>query len=87
MTTKQAALIAKLERHRAGPIKLTQAECVTLAETIAALLNRIELQEAALRAVDAGIWHDKKANTRGLAAGAAVAHLVEAALGKRKLKK
>ena len=34
MTAKQARMIEKLERHRAGPIELTQAECVALAETI-----------------------------------------------------
>ncbi len=86
MTRRQARLIGKLERHRAGPIELTQAECVTLAETIEALLERIDLQKIALLAVSAGIWRDKVKNACGLACGSGEVHLVEAALGKRKLK-
>lgn len=87
MTKKQARLIEKLERHRAGPIELTQAECVTLAETIEALLEKLSLYRDALTVVDATIWRNTQANTCGLAGGSVVVHVVEHALGKRKLKK
>ncbi len=87
MTKKQAALIEKLERHSGGPIELTQDECVGIASVIEALLDKLDLYHDALQVVDATIWRNTEANTCGLAAGSAVVHVVEHALGKRKLKK
>ena len=87
MTKNQAALIAKLERHRAGPIELTQAECARIAKVIEALLDKLDLYHDALQVVDATIWRNTEANTCGLAGGSAVVYVVEHALGKRKLKK
>lgn len=87
MTKKQAALIEKLERHSGGPIQLTQDECVGIAAVIEALLDKLDLYHNALTIVDATIWYHKEANTCGLAGGSAVVHVVEHALGKRKLKK
>jgi hypothetical protein len=87
MTPKQAVLIEKLKAHSGGPITLTQGKCLTLGKTIEALIQRIDLQEMALKAVSAGIWRNKAKNASGLACGSGEVHLVEAALGKRKLKR
>lgn len=87
MSPKLRRLIEKLERHPAGPIELTQDECLVIGEMLHQSLERIELMKFALKAVETGIWRDTRINAcgiKGLPAG--VAHLVEAALGKRKLK-
>lgn len=84
MKNREIRLIEKLEQHLGGPITLSQDECLTLANTIGAILEKLELQTMALRAVSAGIWRDKKKNACGLACGSLEVDLVESALGLRK---